>query len=486
MLCNINALIIPVPLSDEALREQKGGWANTLYAGISLIFFMFKKLNASGKQKMGEEISRRELFQSCYHTLDEVIGATVPEKPYSYNNGISRRVLMKGIFGLASAYAILKPGLLPALSKKDTPKVYSIQVATMSDVDLKDSLASFLKKKGFNVFESEKAGSYRIFVGEYRSMALASASLEIASESLRKLGYSDAFVQVLFKDDLKPSIHTESITEYNIQVGAFSRKEILNRLESVLKSSGYRVAKERQGDLTRLLAGSFKTEEEAESSTSDVFALLEKEKINQLGIMGYDSVKQKRQWRSIITNKEIKSEKPYKHPVTKKLSRDDIRKIILHEVSRYNRVNRPDHPLDPIYVEAILKVESNYNPCAVGYKLRPKQVSTASGKKKDIFVYKLDSKGKIPAAYGLMMLTKPTAEYLQIPPGSLFEPRANIRGGVKYLGRLLEMFDGNHLLAAAAYNCGPAAVNGGRKLYPETVDYVRKVRLAYTSLKSAG
>ena len=62
-----------------------------------------------------------------------------------------------------------------------------------------------------------------------------------------------------------------------------------------------------------------------------------------------------------------------------------------------------------------------------------------------------------------------------------FDPKANIQGGARYLSQLLEEFDGDFELAAAAYNAGPGAVYkyGGIPPYDETREYVRRVRILY-------
>jgi soluble lytic murein transglycosylase len=72
-------------------------------------------------------------------------------------------------------------------------------------------------------------------------------------------------------------------------------------------------------------------------------------------------------------------------------------------------------------------------------------------------------------ARGLMQLmpatAKETAGKLNVPyrdEQQLFEPLFNLRLGSAYLKRLLDVYDGNRILAAAAYNAGPGRVRRWR------------------------
>ena len=82
-------------------------------------------------------------------------------------------------------------------------------------------------------------------------------------------------------------------------------------------------------------------------------------------------------------------------------------------------------------------------------------------------------------AQGLMQLMPATQAELKV--SNPFDPHDNIRGGARYLSQLLDQFDGDFVLAAAAYNAGPNAVNkyGGVPPYDETQEYVRRVKILY-------
>jgi soluble lytic murein transglycosylase-like protein len=89
-------------------------------------------------------------------------------------------------------------------------------------------------------------------------------------------------------------------------------------------------------------------------------------------------------------------------------------------------------------------------------------------------------------AQGLMQLMPATQQELQI--ADVFDPLSNIEGGTLYLSRLLDQFDQDVDLAAAAYNAGPSAVReyGGIPPYKETQEYVRRVKILYRRYRSGG
>jgi soluble lytic murein transglycosylase-like protein len=102
------------------------------------------------------------------------------------------------------------------------------------------------------------------------------------------------------------------------------------------------------------------------------------------------------------------------------------------------------HQLPPRLIHSVIKVESNYNPLAVSPK----------------------------GARGLMQLIPSTARRFGVSDS--FNPLENIQGGAKYLKYLLDLYNGNNLLALAAYNAGEGAVAkyGGVPPYAETRNYL--------------
>ena len=120
-----------------------------------------------------------------------------------------------------------------------------------------------------------------------------------------------------------------------------------------------------------------------------------------------------------------------------------------------SRIAREEN-VEPELVLAIIKVESEYN-----IKARSRA-----------------------GAQGLMQLMPATAREMKVIDP--FDPEHNIRGGVMYLSRLLDRYDGNRKNALAAYNAGPGVVDRHRGIppYSETQSYVKRVLKEYKSEKA--
>lgn len=120
---------------------------------------------------------------------------------------------------------------------------------------------------------------------------------------------------------------------------------------------------------------------------------------------------------------------------------------ILNVVSQISK----KHGVDEKLVQALIKQESGFNP-------------------------KAKSKA---GAIGLMQLMPATAKNMGVKDP--YNTVQNVEGGVKYLKSMLNKYNGNVILALAAYNAGPGAVDkySGVPPYKETQNYVKNILANY-------
>ena len=122
-----------------------------------------------------------------------------------------------------------------------------------------------------------------------------------------------------------------------------------------------------------------------------------------------------------VVAKVVQPRKPDQPPV-RRFGPDTTLREIVRETARV-------HNLEPALVEAVVEVESNYNPFAIS------------------------SKG----AEGLMQLMPSTARRFGV--GNSFDAEKNIEGGVRYLKYLQSLYGNDLQRVLAAYNAGEGAVN---------------------------
>ena len=109
------------------------------------------------------------------------------------------------------------------------------------------------------------------------------------------------------------------------------------------------------------------------------------------------------------------------------------------------------HGVDEKLVKALVQQESGFNPKAKSHC----------------------------GAMGLMQLMPSTAKTLGVTDA--YNPVQNVDGGVRHLKWLLSKYNGNVVLALAAYNAGSGAVDKYQSVppYAETQNYVKKILANY-------
>ncbi len=215
-------------------------------------------------------------------------------------------------------------------------------------------------------------------------------------------------------------------------------------IQGLLSSGGQANAMKRYQQVTNYING-VPAKGEQTPKTSDI------QLPNASSIQSFDKVLQstaKAQFGTLLKNRGISSVDAsiYTNPnvnFNKRATRDEIISMIDDTSAKYG--------VDAKLIKALVKQESGFNP-------------TAKSK---------------AGALGLMQLMPSTAKGLGVKDP--LDAKQNIEGGVKYVKSLLNRFDGNIILALAAYNAGPNAVKkyNGIPPYKETQNYVKSILRNY-------
>lgn len=173
----------------------------------------------------------------------------------------------------------------------------------------------------------------------------------------------------------------------------------------------------------------------APPSVADVYVYKDKQ-----GVLTFTNVPTHQGFRRVIREGNARLSSPG-------LTASSYEGLIRSASNRYN--------VDADLIRAVIKVESDFDSSARSNK----------------------------GATGLMQLMPETARLHNV--ADLYDPSANIEGGVRHLKLLLGRYQGDLELSLAAYNAGIKAVekHGGIPPFAETRDYVRRVLSYYQTYR---
>ena len=222
------------------------------------------------------------------------------------------------------------------------------------------------------------------------------------------------------------------------------------QIQSYINSSSHSSALNRMNEINRYIDTIYPPAAQVETSDKSVFQEVlseskEEDTLKPSGIFSLDLPP------NVNFKKEVYEPQPFgaltNVSATKATKSSSSREAIMG----YIKDASDKYGVEEKLITALIKQESGFNPNAI----------SSAG------------------AQGLMQLMPSTAKSLGVKDS--LDPQDNIEGGVKYLKQMLDKYNGNKILALAAYNAGPGAVDrySGIPPYKETQNYVRNVLANY-------